>query len=173
MFGVDLIYLNATLGNLVMLQCKMLEPTGHGEDKDWIYRPDESLDKEMKRMKQFSADIISTARQYRFNTSVFYMKFIKREATHRGGGIILPLEHFEQILASPQAEGPRKGIRISYDLLNGRYLRQAAFIDLVRSGYVGSHSATTEHFKVLIDAVLTQGNAAVAAIQHLTEPDYT
>ena len=53
-FGVDLIYLNATHQNIVMLQYKMLEPTKKGDDTDWIYRPDATLDGEIKRMRKFA-----------------------------------------------------------------------------------------------------------------------
>ena len=39
-FGVDLIYLNASRQNIVMLQYKMLEPLRKDGETDWIYRPD-------------------------------------------------------------------------------------------------------------------------------------
>ena len=42
-FGVDLIYLNATRQNIVMLQYKMLERSRKGGGEDWIYRPDDQL----------------------------------------------------------------------------------------------------------------------------------
>jgi hypothetical protein len=47
-FGVDLIYLNATRQNIVMVQYKMLEPhkPKDGED-DWVYRPDQQLEAEI------------------------------------------------------------------------------------------------------------------------------
>ena len=43
-FGVDLIYLNTTRQNIVMLQYKMLERSKRkGSEDDWIYRPDANL----------------------------------------------------------------------------------------------------------------------------------
>ena len=47
-FGVDLIYLNATRQNIVMLQYKMLEPRRKGDGEDWIYRPDDRLESEIE-----------------------------------------------------------------------------------------------------------------------------
>jgi hypothetical protein len=32
----------------------MLEPTKKGDDTDWIYRPDATLDGEIKRMRKFA-----------------------------------------------------------------------------------------------------------------------
>jgi hypothetical protein len=65
-FGVDLIYLNATRQNIVMLQYKMLEPAhGDGLVTDWIYRPDASLDDEISRMKKFAKDSAPGSNEYR------------------------------------------------------------------------------------------------------------
>ena len=65
-------------------------------------------------------------------------------------------------------------MRISYDGLAGRYMRHAAFLDLLRSGYIGAHAETTQHLKTLVDAVLASDRAVVAAIQTgppMTEDD--
>ncbi|MGO9769309.1 MAG: hypothetical protein ACLPSW_07090 [Roseiarcus sp.] len=44
-------------------------------------------------------------------------------------------------------------------------LRSDPFVELVRSGYIGTRGATTDHLQGLIDAALTDGRAVVAAIQ--------
>ena len=55
-FGVDLIYINLTKQNVVMLQYKMLEPSSKTDDQtDWVYRPDGQLDVEIARMNAFAA----------------------------------------------------------------------------------------------------------------------
>jgi hypothetical protein len=69
------------------------------------------------------------------------------------------------MLSKGHLNGPRGGLRIAYSELNGHYLRGETFVDLVRSGYIGSHSATTDHLQTLIDVTLSEGRAAVAAIQ--------
>jgi hypothetical protein len=164
-FGVDLIYLNATRQNIVMLQYKMLEPQRDGLETDWLYRPDAKLDDEIRRMRKFAAGHAPGPHEYRLNPAVFYLKFVKRDGTIRNGGIITPIDHFEQLRNDPACKGPRGGLRISYDGLAGRYMRQAAFLDLLRSGYIGAHAETTHHLKTLVDAVLASDRAVVAAVQ--------
>jgi hypothetical protein len=164
-FGVDLIYLNATRQNIVMLQYKMLEPLRKDPETDWIYRPDAKLDAEIRRMRKFAAGHAPGPHEYRLNPAVFYLKFVKRDGMLRGGGIITPIDHFEQLRSDPACKGPKGGLRISYDGLAGRYMRQTAFLDLLRSGYIGAHAETTQHLKTLVDAVLASDRAVVAAIQ--------
>lgn len=165
-FGVDLIYLNVTRQNIVMLQYKMLEPVNkRGGDKDWIYRPDAQLDSEIRRMRQFSTQHPPGQYEYRLNPQVFYLKFIKRDGALKNAAIITPLDHFERIRADPTCQGPRGGLRISFNGLAGRYLRQSAFLDLLRSGYIGAHAETTAHLKELVQAVIRGNKAVVAAVQ--------
>jgi len=165
-FGVDLIYLNVTRQNIVMLQYKMLEPLREDSETDWIYRPDDKLDVEIRRMRKFAVNHPPGPHEYRLNPAVFYLKFVKRDGAIRGGGIITPIDHFEQLREDPACKGPRGGLRVSYDGLAGRYMRQTAFLDLIRSGYIGAHAETTEHLKTLVEAVLANDSAVVAAIQY-------
>lgn len=172
-FGVDLIYLNTTRQNVVMLQYKMLEPQGVGRAvTDWIYRVDATLDGEIRRMGRFATSHVPGPHEYRLNPEVFYLKFVKRDGRLREGAIIVPIGHFEKIRKDPVCQGPRRGLRVSYEALRGRYLRQDAFLDLLQSGYIGAHAETTAHLKTLVEAVLNDNWAVVAAIQEPkgTEP---
>lgn len=164
-FGVDLIYLNASRQNIVMLQYKMLESTKDEDEADWIYRPDAKLNGQIRQMRKFAIDNKPGPFEYRLNPAVFYLKFVKRDAAIRSGGIVIPIDHFERLRKDPACLGPKKGLRVSYKSLCGRYLRQGAFLDLVRSGYIGAHAETTGHMKALIQAVLNGNRAVVAAIQ--------
>lgn len=165
-FGIDLIYLNESRQNVVMLQYKMLEPLTTDEiDNDWIYRPDAQLDDEIRRMRKFIADQVTDPHDYRLNPAIFYLKFVKRDSSISSGGIIMPIDHFEKLRTDPTCHGPKKGLRVSYQSLSGRYLRQGAFLDLIRSGYIGAHAETTAHLKTLVEAVLNNNRAVVAAIQ--------
>jgi hypothetical protein len=164
--GVDLIYVNLTKQNVVMLQYKMLEPAGKaGGLTDWVYRPDAQLDAEIARMKAFGTQHSPGAKEYRLNPEVFYLKFVKRDAALAEGGIIMPLDHFQKVRLDPTFKGPRNGLRLSYKLLNGRYLRRTPFLDLIRCGYVGAHAHTATQLRVLIDSILDGHEAVVAAIQ--------
>ena len=162
-FGVDLIYLNVIRRNLVMLQYKMLEPGGR--DEDWIFTPDDQLEKELSRMRLFAQQHSAPVHEYRLNPATFYMKFVKRNGAIRKGGIILPIDHYDRFIESPAARGPRGGLRIGFNALDGSYMREAPFLDLIRGGYIGAYSTTSEHLMTLVDAVVARGRAVVAAIQ--------
>lgn len=165
MLGVDLIYINNTRKNVVMVQYKMLEEQrfkkevhDEFEEKDWFYRPDKQFKKEISRMAFLKTN--SKPTDYRLNNDPFYFKFFKRRHTEYMGGIIMPLEHLELVLKGSTGKGPKGGIRISFDSLEGRYLRETEFLYLIRSGYIGTHSEDTEHLKTIIREV-SKGNKAI------------
>ena len=168
LFGVDLIYLNRTQNALVMLQYKMMEPYGHsrhrtGEEKEWIVRIDQQFQDELARMATFDKDLNPDG-SYRLNSSPFFIKLIKRHAAINAASIIISLGHLNQLIAEGHATGPRNGLRISYQKLGGHYLRGNSFVELVRSGYIGTRNATTDHFRQLINATLAEGRSLVTAI---------
>jgi hypothetical protein len=164
--GVDLIYVNLTKQSVVMLQYKMLEASGMADSQtDWIYRPDGQLNTEIARMNAFAAAHAPGPKEYRLNPQVFYMKFVKRDALLRNGGIITPLDHFEKVRSDPSFKGPKQGLRLSFKSLSGRYLRQTSFLDLIRCGYIGAHAKTAADLQLLIDAILSGNKAVVAAVQ--------
>lgn len=167
MLGVDLIYINETRGNVVMVQYKMLE-----EDKkikgDWHFRPDQQLWDEIARMKIPAVQVSTT--DYRLSRNPFYFKFVKRKIvddSHQS--FLVSIDHLNQILAAPLAKGPRGGVRISYDALNGTYLREADMIGLIRSGYVGTHKVETDALATIIQEVANGSKAVVLAWQQKIE----
>lgn len=163
--GVDLIYYNATKQNIIMVQYKMLKATKDNVGIDWIYRPDGQLKKEIKRMKLFSKTYSPGPYEYRINSQVFYLKFVKPGAELGKSAVTIPIDHFEVLRHDPGCKGKRGGLIISYGTLNGRYLRQQPFFDLIRSGYIGAYADTTDALKELIDLTLQDGRAVVAAVQ--------
>lgn len=164
--GVDLIYVNLAKNNIVMLQYKILKPESKkGQVTDWIYRPDKQLTKEVKRMKKFSKKQLPSVSEFRLNSDIFYMKFVKKNGLISNGGIIMPLDHFTKVQSDPESIGTKGGVRVSYETLNGRYMRSTPFIDLISSGYIGSYAETTKHLVKLIEAIIQDGKSVVAAIQ--------
>jgi len=165
MLGVDLIYINETRGNIVMVQYKMLEEgKKKSGSKDWLFRPDNQLRAEIARMQlpNFKGEVTD----YRLNPNPFYFKFVKRkvvDGTHQS--FLVSLEHLIHILASPEAKGPKEGIRLSYNTLDGTYLREVDMIGLIRSGYVGTHRAETEVLEQIISEVAKGNKALVLAWQ--------
>lgn len=168
--GVDLIYINVSKQNVVMLQYKMLEPAGRaGAGNDWVYRPDANLGLEIERMKRFSKAHAPGEYEYRLNRQVFYFKFVKRDGAISNGGIIMPLDHYERVCTDPAHKGARGAFRISYESLAGRYMRQGSFVNLVSSGYIGAHAETERQLRAVIEATLKDGKAVIAAIQSSEE----
>jgi hypothetical protein len=159
--GVDLIYINTVRQNVVMVQHKMLEPSGGG----WLYRPDDQLAKEIARMEAFARPGVASDAEYRLHSGLFYLKFVKRNAAIRQGGILMPLDHYQSFLNTPASRGPRGGLRIDYETLGGRYMREQPFVDLIRAGYIGTYANDTMSLRTIIEATLADGGAVVAAIQ--------
>ena len=153
MLGVDLIYINETKGNIVMVQYKMLEETTRkNEPNDWLFRPNKQFNSEVARMQLPASQIEPT--DYRLNSNPFFFKFVKRTVTSQNpGAFLVSLDHLKQFLASPEAQGPMGGIRVSYGSLDGTYLRQSDLISLISSGYVGTHRTETATLAPIIDGV--------------------
>jgi hypothetical protein len=167
-FGVDLIYLNLFHRNAVLVQYKMLMPQGGGDEPtDWVYREDEHLQKQLKTMRLFGQNQWAVD-GFRLNREAFYFKFVRRQEPETAKNVLLPLGHFEGLLHDQNFRTARGNIRVSYNGLDGRYMRQTAFFDLLQAGYIGSDASTTEHLRALIDGVLSRNDSLVIAVQRLT-----
>lgn len=161
MLGVDLIYLNETQGNIVMLQYKMLEEALNrdGKGSDWIFRQDRQTIREIHRMRL--PPLRAKADDYRLNANPFYFKFVNRRVTNKSPqSILVSLDHLKQLKRSPCARGPRGGVRVSYQALGGTYLREPDIISLIRSGYIGTHRVAFNALKNLIYEV-SRGNKSL------------
>ncbi|MCF6266287.1 MAG: hypothetical protein L3J57_07050 [Desulfuromusa sp.] len=165
MLGVDLVYINETRGNIVMIQYKMLEEDKQDNDnRDWIFRPDQQLHDEIARMRL--PDFEGSLSDYRLSRNPFFFKFVKRKIvddSHQS--FLVSLDHLNQILAAPEFRGPRGGVRLSYETLDGTYLREADVLSLIRSGYIGTHRAETEVLATIIHEVAKGNRAVVLAWQ--------
>lgn len=182
MLGVDLIYVNSTQGNTVMVQYKMLEPA-HGEDgslesRDWIFRPNKQFRKEMSRMRlpalMEKPAPMDQVEDYRLNRSPFYFKFVKRDLERSAdpSSVIVSREHAELILSCSTTGGPRGGVRISYQALSGTYLRETDLIGLIRSGYIGTHRSESNQLAPIIKEVAEGNTALVTAWQRQVQTDH-
>jgi len=122
-------------------------------------------------MVRFDNDLLPSG-PYRLNSGAFFFKLVKRHAMTNSSGIMISLGHLKQLLTEGVATGPRGGLRVSYQKLNGHYLRSEAFVELIRSGYIGTRGATTNHFQSLINDTLRGGRAVVAAYQIAKPPHH-
>lgn len=166
-FGVDLIYLNLFHRSVVLVQYKMLEPQGGSGTTDWVYREDRHLKKQLRTMRLFKARG-AKGDGFRLSSEAFYFKFVRRQESSASTNVLLPLEHFEGILEDLKARTSAGNLRVSYAALNGRYMRQTAFADLLRAGYIGSDASTTEHLQTLINKVVSGDDSLVIAVQRQT-----
>lgn len=166
MLGVDLIYINETRGNIVMVQYKMLEEDNHSDaSRDWIFRPDIQLRKEIARMRL--PDFEGSLSDYRLSRNPFFFKFVKRKVVDaKPQSFLVSLDHLNQILADPESKGPRGGVRVSFNTLDGTYLRKKDMLGLIRSGYIGTHEAETSALATIIREVAQGNKAVVLAWQH-------
>jgi hypothetical protein len=168
--GVDLVYINDTLGNIVMVQYKMLEEPRPRDGNEWTFRPDRQLAAEMARMRL--PKLKRTPTDYRLYRDPFFFKFVKRRLEQpMPQSFIVSLGHLERVLADPLLRGPRRGVRVSYASLGGSYLREADLIGLIRSGYVGTHAIETKKLRPFLDGFLRGNRALVLAWQTELERD--
>jgi hypothetical protein len=103
---------------------------------------------------------------YRLHRSPFFFKFVKRKGdgeTH--ASFVVSLDHLTQYLDSPKSKGPKGGVRISFESLEGVYLRDTDLLGLIRTGYVGTHRIETDMLKPIIKAVSEGKRALVVAWQ--------
>jgi len=165
MLGVDLIYINETRGNIVMLQYKMLEENTQDRDnRDWLFRPDQQFRDEIARMQL--PEFHGSLSDYRLSRNPFFFKFVKRKIVDdKPSSFIVSLDHLNQILAAPNATGPKGGVRLSYNTLDGTCLREADILGLIRSGYIGTHKAETAALETIIHEVAKGDRAVVLAWQ--------
>jgi hypothetical protein len=184
LLGVDLIYLNEGRGALVMVQYKMMEPQprrretvehdgwtfGRLDEPEWLVRIDDQFREEVARMERFDRDL-APAGDYRLHPGAFFFKLVKRNAAVTTSGILVSLGHLQHLAERGDLEGPRGGLRINYRQLDGHYLRGEGFVELVRSGYVGTRGATTDHLLALMQATLSEDRAVVTAIQSAAHRD--
>lgn len=165
MLGVDLIYINETRGNIVMVQYKMLEETRQDNGNyDWLFRPDKQLRDEIVRMQiPVFKGVLS---DYRLSRNPFFFKFVKRKIvddSHQS--FLVSLDHLNEILAAPENKGPKGGVCLSYEALDGTYLRETDMLGLIRSGYIGTHRAETAALKTIINEAAKGKKAVVLAWQ--------
>lgn len=153
--GVDLIYINDTHKNIVMLQYKMLTK----ESDKWIYRfCNQQFDDEIKRMDSVLNTINNSPSpnidDFRLNNHPFFLRFIKNRSLD--GNITsfnISLEHFKMIKDLPMCRGERDGRLISYENINKHYIGKQELEALIRCGYIGTHQYDTKSLSEIIELI--------------------
>lgn len=160
--GVDLVIINEVLGNVVMIQYKMLEMVGGKGKINWIYRPDAQLDAELKRMEIW--DPSGNADDYRMLRDPFYFKFVTRRTIEKKpDAFYMPKDHFNMVHRDPKMHRPCEGVRIDRQKLRNSCLRSEVMLGLIRSGYVGTHGVEKDEIVEHIDGMASNQKAYVIA----------
>lgn len=165
--GADLIYINERLESYVLVQYKTMRRE-RDDMARLVYRPDEQLERELARMRQFRAgDFDGRPVSFRLNPDCCFLKLCKSVVTlDRGqdlvGGMYIPLDYYDVLAAAPEVRGPKGGIAFSYDTVD-RYINNDLFVNLVRGAWIGSRGATTDELETLVLAGLDAGRSVTVA----------
>ncbi|MFI7114798.1 hypothetical protein ACIBK9_51395 [Nonomuraea sp. NPDC050227] len=164
--GVDLVYLNELHKAFILVQYKKMRNEAHGTGKNLIYRPDHNLEDELNRMREVDRVAESAQGDFRLFAPPCWLKLCEptsriEDPRELIRGMYLPREHFESLLVS--RIGPRGGKGIGYGNVK-EYLNNTTFVDLVRSGLIGSRATGTDEIMRVIDESLSSGHAVTLGV---------
>jgi hypothetical protein len=181
--GVDLIYYHHQHDAYTMVQYKRMSREAlDGGSETAVYRPgsDRSLQAELQRMEAINrqASSASTLSDYRLHAGTAFVKLcpplhLDPTSTELVRGMYLPLDFFVMLLASDNARGRRGAVRLTFEIA-GRHLNNTQFIELVQSGWVGSHDLGTRRIDRLVRQGLDAGRSLLLAWSrdlYAREPD--
>jgi hypothetical protein len=167
--GVDLIYINETLPSVVFVQYKVMR----GADGEEGYRPDDQMEKEIRRMDRVaellaSAESDTTCDGYRLGGDPFFLKFCKGVLDQEEVGMVpghyLPLGFWKRVAVDPRVRGPRDGVKVTPSNLP-RYLTPTDFRELVTRGWIGTTGLQANIIVPLIQEIVQSGRTVALAIK--------
>ncbi len=169
--GADLIYVNDRLDSVVLVQYKALKKEGTDVDDEAVYRPDERLAGQLRRLGRIPiVDSDGSPEQYRLHTGCAYIKLCSSvvaldvEPTQLVSGMYLPLDYWHTLSSSPQVDGPRGGKVFSYSTV-GRHVNNELFVNLVRGAWIGTRGVASVDLTEKVSAALEDGRSVTVATQ--------
>lgn len=179
--GVDLIIYYSRYRSFLLVQYKRLiskkvvikSKAAHTEKIQTRYYPsrDANFKLDIQRMnearKAVGDQIPSTPEDYRLNDDPFFFKFCRSDEFNpdsRGmvKGLYILASDLEHFLASKASKGTGGGSSIGFDNL-GRRFPNSLFVDLARSGWIGSRQIGTERIQQYLEDSLGRGRSVVMA----------
>jgi hypothetical protein len=170
--GVDLIYYHHEHDAYTMVQYKrMARAAVEGAHETAVYRPrsDRSLPLELRRMAVLNREVppTRTLAGFRLHQGAAFIKLcpplhLDPTSAELIRGMYLPLRFFELLLDSDEARGRRGGVRITFETA-GRHLNNTQFIELVQSGWIGSHDLASQTIHRLVRSGLNGGRSVLLA----------
>lgn len=152
--GADLLYFNQKHNAWTLVQYKSMDRNESSREKEAVYRPDETFDKEIGEMNGFRQETPDAwaptegIAGYRLSGDGFYFKFCSRvqlEVLSEAlmPGMYLPREYLIALLEDPEARGERGGRLVSFKN-TGRHITNSLFSDLLRDGWIGTRGVSSE-----------------------------
>lgn len=152
--GADLLYFNQKLNAWTLVQYKSMERNESSREKEAIYRPNDTFDKEIGKMNGFREETPDSWAPtegiggYRLSGDGFFFKFCSRvqlEVLSEAlmPGMYLPREYLSALLEDPEARGERGGRVVSFKN-TGRHLTNSLFSDLLRDGWIGTRGVSSK-----------------------------
>ncbi|CAM3805046.1 hypothetical protein GCM10009799_29990 [Nocardiopsis rhodophaea] len=165
--GVDLIYYNPKENSFVMLQYKMLKPSGDG----LVSSVDERFLDQVERMREVDeafADSTPGHPEIRLVDTPCFVKLCEPQtrmvnSTDLIRGMYLSREHFEIVHSSPEAVGPNGGKRVGPQVAR-RYLTNTEFSFLLANGWIGSRGTGTDKLSEELRRTLNAGRSLVFGV---------
>ncbi|RQU06566.1 hypothetical protein DF022_06235 [Burkholderia cepacia] len=171
--GVDLIIYNSCYDNFVLLQYKRMRKELDG----WSYpvAPSSNLHGQLAQMRQFKLAVAQAPHapkpslwSYRLNQEPFFFKFCEQHRPESRDeslipGITMPAEHLDEFLGLPEAQGARGGILVGYHNCP-RYLNNTEFIQLAKSGWIGTSAQSATLLREVLEANRHGGRQAMLAV---------
>lgn len=168
--GVDLIYVNESLGSVVFVQYKMFG----GAQGGMGYRPDNQLDIEIARMDAAMAKLSQIAADdscdgYRFMFDPFFLKFCKKLLSHDGPGttpaLYVPVSFWKRLAKSDAIRGPKGGRVVHERSFGRRFITHTHFVEMVERGWIGTSTLQTAVLVPYLKAAIEGRRGVVLAIE--------
>lgn len=174
--GTDLIYFNETFQSFVMVQYKAMErEDGPNGVPQAVFRlPNSQLTEEITRMDALLAAIGACPANdshdgFRLIENPFFLKLCPRLVFNPDDiglvpGMYLPLDYWKLLEQHPGINGPRGGLRITYDNV-GRHFDNSSFTSIVAKAWVGTTPAQSVVLREAIRQTLETGKAVAIAVK--------
>jgi hypothetical protein len=171
--GADLLYFNQQHDAWTMVQYKAMERNESSSEKQAIYRPDETFDKEISQMNSFreeTPDMWTPAegtKDYRLSGDGFIFKFCSRvqlEVLSEAlmPGMYLPREYLIALLNDTDKRGERGGRLVSFKNTE-RHLTNSLFSDLLRDGWIGTRGVSSTRVADIVRKAIEAGRSVTVA----------
>lgn len=174
--GTDLIYFNETYQSFVMVQYKAMEREDRRDGQaEAVYRlPNAQLKEELNRMDAVLSALKACAPStdiggFRLTENPFFLKLCSRLVFNPDDvglvpGMYLPLDYWKLLENDPGIQGPKGGLRITYDNAQ-RHFDNTAFTTVVSKAWVGTTPSQSQLLQDVIRATLATGKAVAIAIK--------